>query len=118
MFYSPEVTVSISLMLAFLQQVRHINQMKLLESLMCKFKFNLMLFSHVVAQIISSNLFYNTLPSPVLTICRWEDENIGQSWLSDTAEILDELIKEGYLSPPDQDFAPSQTAHQSRYGTY
>ncbi|XP_030599039.1 ciliogenesis and planar polarity effector 1 isoform X3 [Archocentrus centrarchus] len=45
----------------------------------------------------------------------WADENLGQTELSDTAEILDELIKEGYLSPTDLDFSTSQTArHSSR----
>ncbi|XP_040914910.1 ciliogenesis and planar polarity effector 1 [Toxotes jaculatrix] len=43
----------------------------------------------------------------------WEDENLGQTGLSDTAEILDELVKEGYLSPTDLDLSTSQTAHHS-----
>ncbi|XP_008284693.1 uncharacterized protein C5orf42 [Stegastes partitus] len=45
----------------------------------------------------------------------WADENLGQTGLSDTAEILDELVKDGYLSPTDLDFSSSQTANpQSR----
>ncbi|KAG7498681.1 cilioproteinsis and planar polarity effector 1 isoform X1 [Solea senegalensis] len=35
----------------------------------------------------------------------WEDETLGQTGLSDTAEILDELVKEGYLSPTDLDWS-------------
>lgn len=49
---------------------------------------------------------------------RWADENLGQTGLSDTAELLDELVKEGYLSPTDLDLSSSQTAHRSRYGNY
>ncbi|KAM7368998.1 hypothetical protein PAMP_013298 [Pampus punctatissimus] len=41
------------------------------------------------------------------------DENLGQTGLSDTAEILDELVKEGYLSLTDLDLSTSQTAHNS-----
>ncbi|XP_047229174.1 ciliogenesis and planar polarity effector 1 isoform X4 [Girardinichthys multiradiatus] len=44
----------------------------------------------------------------------WADRNLGQTELSDTVEILDELVKEGYLSPSDWDLDPSQTARQSR----
>ncbi|XP_022617819.1 protein JBTS17 [Seriola dumerili] len=44
----------------------------------------------------------------------WEDENLGHTGLSDTAEILDELVKEGYLSPTDLDLSTSHTAHYSR----
>ncbi|XP_062290536.1 ciliogenesis and planar polarity effector 1 [Scomber scombrus] len=43
----------------------------------------------------------------------WADENLGQTGLSDTAEILDELMREGYLSPTDLDLSTSQTAHHS-----
>ncbi|XP_033503413.2 ciliogenesis and planar polarity effector 1 isoform X1 [Epinephelus lanceolatus] len=43
------------------------------------------------------------------------DENLCQTGLSDTAEILDELVREGYLSPTDLDLSNSQTApHSSR----
>ncbi|XP_053708695.1 ciliogenesis and planar polarity effector 1 isoform X1 [Synchiropus splendidus] len=42
------------------------------------------------------------------------DENLGQSGLSDTAEILEGLVKEGYLSLSDLDLSTSYTAmHQS-----
>ncbi|XP_023135531.2 ciliogenesis and planar polarity effector 1 isoform X2 [Amphiprion ocellaris] len=41
----------------------------------------------------------------------WADEDLGQTGLSDTAEILAELVKEGYLSPTDLDLSSSQTAH-------
>ncbi|CAK6959484.1 ciliogenesis and planar polarity effector 1 [Scomber scombrus] len=41
------------------------------------------------------------------------NENLGQTGLSDTAEILDELMREGYLSPTDLDLSTSQTAHHS-----
>ncbi|XP_026029615.1 ciliogenesis and planar polarity effector 1 isoform X4 [Astatotilapia calliptera] len=41
------------------------------------------------------------------------DENLGQTELSDTAEILDELIREGYLSQTDLDLSTSQTPHRS-----
>ncbi|XP_029372415.1 ciliogenesis and planar polarity effector 1 isoform X2 [Echeneis naucrates] len=44
----------------------------------------------------------------------WEDENLGQTELLDTAEILDELVREGYLSPTDLDLSTSHTAHDSR----
>ncbi|KAM8743852.1 ciliogenesis and planar polarity effector 1 isoform 3-T4 [Acanthopagrus schlegelii] len=44
----------------------------------------------------------------------WEDENLGQTGLSDTAEMLDELVREGYLSLTDLDLSTSQSAHQSR----
>ncbi|KAM4720370.1 ciliogenesis and planar polarity effector 1 isoform 2-T3 [Anableps anableps] len=44
----------------------------------------------------------------------WGDMNLGQTELSDTMEILDELVKEGYLSPSDWNLDPSQTARQSR----
>ncbi|XP_029300430.1 LOW QUALITY PROTEIN: ciliogenesis and planar polarity effector 1 [Cottoperca gobio] len=43
----------------------------------------------------------------------WADENLGQTGLSDTAEILDELVREGYLSPTDLDLSNSQTAYFS-----
>ncbi|XP_040012827.1 ciliogenesis and planar polarity effector 1 [Xiphias gladius] len=43
----------------------------------------------------------------------WEDEDLGQTGLSDTAEILDELVKEGYLSLTDLDLSTSQTTHHS-----
>ncbi|XP_051268723.1 ciliogenesis and planar polarity effector 1 isoform X1 [Dicentrarchus labrax] len=43
----------------------------------------------------------------------WANENLGHTGLSDTAEILDELMKEGYLSPADLDLSNSQTAHRS-----
>ncbi|XP_076614742.1 ciliogenesis and planar polarity effector 1 [Chaetodon auriga] len=42
----------------------------------------------------------------------WADENLGQAGLSDTVELLDELVKEGYLSPTDLDLSSSQTAHR------
>ncbi|XP_041826553.1 ciliogenesis and planar polarity effector 1 isoform X3 [Melanotaenia boesemani] len=44
----------------------------------------------------------------------WTDEDLGQTGLSDTAEILDELIKEGYLSPTDWNWSASQTPHHTR----
>ncbi|KAM4532203.1 ciliogenesis and planar polarity effector 1 [Fundulus diaphanus] len=44
----------------------------------------------------------------------WADTSLGQAELSDTMEILDELVKEGYLSPSDWDLDRSQTARQSR----
>lgn len=48
-------------------------------------------------------------------ISRWEEsENLGQSGLSDTFEILDELVREGFLSPPDLDWTDSQTEQDSR----
>ncbi|XP_056260195.1 ciliogenesis and planar polarity effector 1 isoform X1 [Seriola aureovittata] len=43
----------------------------------------------------------------------WEDENLGHTGLSDTAEILDELVKEGYLSPTDLNMSTSHAAHYS-----
>ncbi|XP_034403492.1 ciliogenesis and planar polarity effector 1 [Cyclopterus lumpus] len=43
----------------------------------------------------------------------WADENLGQTGLSDTAEILDELFREGYLSLTDLDLSNSQTANRS-----
>nr|XP_020474269.1 protein JBTS17 isoform X2 [Monopterus albus] len=44
----------------------------------------------------------------------WADENLSHTGLSDTAEILDELVKEGYLSPTDLDVSISQTTYSSR----
>ncbi|KAG7224027.1 hypothetical protein INR49_015284 [Caranx melampygus] len=44
----------------------------------------------------------------------WEDETLGQTGLLDTAEILDELVKEGYLSLTDLDFSTSHTSHCNR----
>lgn len=49
---------------------------------------------------------------------RSADENLGQTELSDTAEILDELIREGYLSQTDLDLSTSQIPHRSRYSDY
>ncbi|XP_037609215.1 ciliogenesis and planar polarity effector 1 isoform X4 [Sebastes umbrosus] len=44
----------------------------------------------------------------------WANENLGQTGLSDTAEILDELVREGYLSRTDLNLSRSQTAaHRS-----
>ncbi|XP_027137955.1 ciliogenesis and planar polarity effector 1 isoform X4 [Larimichthys crocea] len=43
----------------------------------------------------------------------WADENLGQTGLSDTAELLDELVKEGYISQSDLDWTNSQTVHHS-----
>ena len=40
--------------------------------------------------------------------------NLGQTELSDTVEILDELVREGYLSPADWDVSASRTAHHNR----
>ncbi|XP_014824963.1 PREDICTED: uncharacterized protein C5orf42 homolog isoform X3 [Poecilia mexicana] len=42
------------------------------------------------------------------------DGNLSQTGLSDTMEILDDLVKEGYLSPSDWDLERSQTSHQNR----
>ncbi|XP_028274109.1 ciliogenesis and planar polarity effector 1 isoform X3 [Parambassis ranga] len=50
---------------------------------------------------------------PHRTSYAWTNENLGQSGLSDTVEILDELVKEGYLSSTELDFSTSHTAHQS-----
>ncbi|XP_013859180.1 uncharacterized protein C5orf42 isoform X2 [Austrofundulus limnaeus] len=44
----------------------------------------------------------------------WEDKNLSQTELSDTADILDELVREGYLSSTDWSLSASQTAHHSR----
>ncbi|XP_067339311.1 ciliogenesis and planar polarity effector 1 isoform X3 [Channa argus] len=44
----------------------------------------------------------------------WADENLNQTGLSETTEILDNLVKEGYLSSADLDLSTSQTAHHSR----
>ncbi|XP_037341338.2 ciliogenesis and planar polarity effector 1 [Pungitius pungitius] len=44
----------------------------------------------------------------------WEDENLGQPELSDTVEMLDDLIREGYLSLTDLNLSHSQTANDSR----
>lgn len=66
--------------------------------------------------VISSVLQYSAL---YLSVSRWTDENLGHTGLSDTAELLDELVREGYLSLTDLDLSNSQTAHRtSRYGTY
>ncbi|XP_062269256.1 ciliogenesis and planar polarity effector 1 [Platichthys flesus] len=42
-----------------------------------------------------------------------EDENLGQTGLSDTAELLEELVREGYLSRTELDSSTSQPAHHS-----
>ncbi|XP_060931057.1 ciliogenesis and planar polarity effector 1 [Limanda limanda] len=54
-------------------------------------------------------------PSPEAseTSHAWEDENLGQSGLSDTAEILEELVREGYLSRAELDSSTTQPAHHS-----
>ncbi|CAJ1070587.1 ciliogenesis and planar polarity effector 1 isoform X1 [Xyrichtys novacula] len=46
-----------------------------------------------------------------VTSSLFADEDLGQTGLSDTAEILDELVKEGYLSLTDLDWSLPQTAH-------
>ncbi|TNN81256.1 putative protein C5orf42 [Liparis tanakae] len=46
-------------------------------------------------------------------LCSWADENLGQTGLSDTAEILDELFREGYLSLTDLELSNPQTANRS-----
>lgn len=43
----------------------------------------------------------------------WEDESLAQSGLYDTAEILDELVREGYLSSADLDFTSNLRAAQN-----
>ncbi|XP_068609265.1 ciliogenesis and planar polarity effector 1 [Brachionichthys hirsutus] len=47
--------------------------------------------------------------SPVLL-----DENLSQAGLSDTAELLEELVQEGYLSFADLDLSDSLTTQRSR----
>ncbi|XP_023193921.1 protein JBTS17 isoform X1 [Xiphophorus maculatus] len=42
------------------------------------------------------------------------DGTLSQTGLSDTMEILDDLVKGGYLSPSDWDLDHSQTSHQNR----
>ncbi|CAB1447747.1 unnamed protein product [Pleuronectes platessa] len=42
-----------------------------------------------------------------------EDENLGQTGLSDTAELLEELVREGYISRTELDSSTSQPAHHS-----
>ncbi|XP_030005045.1 ciliogenesis and planar polarity effector 1 [Sphaeramia orbicularis] len=45
----------------------------------------------------------------------WTEDNLGQSELSDTAEILDELVREGYISQTDLDLSmPHTDDHRSR----
>ncbi|XP_045922847.1 ciliogenesis and planar polarity effector 1 isoform X1 [Micropterus dolomieu] len=51
-----------------------------------------------------------TKPSGISPV--WADDNLGETGLSDTAEILDELVKEGYLSLTDLELSSSQTAHR------
>lgn len=49
------------------------------------------------------------------SVTRLEDESLAQSGLYDTAEILDELVREGYLSTADLDFTRSlRSAQHSR----
>ncbi|CAG5867458.1 unnamed protein product [Menidia menidia] len=43
----------------------------------------------------------------------WTNEDLGQTGLSDTMEILEELVKDGYLSPTDWNLSSSQTPHHS-----
>lgn len=63
---------------------------------------------------MSTFQFTQTFSLP-LSISRMEEsENLGQSGLSDTIEILDELVREGYLSLTDMDWTNSQTEHHSR----
>lgn len=65
------------------------------------------------------NFYFNFKHSVLsLPISRCAEENLGQTRLSDTVEILDELIKEGYLSSTDVDFSTVETTHRSWYGTY
>lgn len=57
-----------------------------------------------------------TLSVAVFSFSRWAEDN--QTGLSDTAELLDGLVKEGYISLTDLDLSSSPTpAHNSRYGT-
>ncbi|CAN9504264.1 unnamed protein product [Ophioblennius macclurei] len=44
----------------------------------------------------------------------WADEDLGQSELSETAVILDELVKEGYLSPTTLDLTSLRTPRHTR----
>lgn len=63
--------------------------------------------------------YVNLCVHHVLSSCsvsRWEDESLGQSGLSDTAEMLDELVREGYLSASDLDFSNLRATQHSRYG--
>lgn len=59
-------------------------------------------------------LLFDKTPAVYLSISSWEDENPGQPELSDTAEMLDDLIREGYLSLTDLDLSNSHTANHSR----
>lgn len=61
-----------------------------------------------------SSSFNNAVFSS-FSVSRWEDESLAQSGLHDTAEILDELVREGYLSSADLDFTSSlRTAQHNR----
>lgn len=61
---------------------------------------------------------FSQYPALYLSVSRLADEDLGQTGLSDTAEMLDELVREGYLSPSDLDWSHSKYALHSRYGTY
>ncbi|KAI3362297.1 hypothetical protein L3Q82_012605 [Scortum barcoo] len=71
---------------------------------------------NVLTSLLSFPSFFTLQHSALhLSICRSPEwENLGQTGLSDTAEILDELVREGYLSLTDLDLSSSQAAHHSR----
>lgn len=56
---------------------------------------------------------YTPFLSPLFISRMEESENLGQSGLSDTIEILDELVREGYLPQTDMDWTNLQTEHHS-----
>lgn len=73
----------------------------------------------LAVDVFTSLFFFKQFSAALyLSITRWADENLGQTGLSDTAELLDELVKEGYISQSDLDWTNSQTVHHSRYSTY
>lgn len=87
------------------------------DSLLCRLK--------KISDVSKHKIFFLTLGyinlHRVLSSCsipRWEDESLGQSGLSDTTEMLDELVREGYLSASDLDFTDLRATQHSRYGVH
>lgn len=94
-----------------LLQEQKMSWMTCLDFLLCKFIFYCFFF-FLVSQVSKFDChFTNDVFSHCVTRC--QDESLAQSGLYDTAEILDELVREGYLSSADLDFTSSLRAAQN-----
>lgn len=86
--------------------------MTYLDSLLCRLFLFLNYFQVSKVSKCDHHHFTNDVFSP-RCVTRWEDESLAQSGLYDTAEILDELVREGYLSSADLDFTSNLRAAQN-----